>query len=76
MNNDSLERLDLLSDLLQVLNTYLLLRDATNNQLMQELQHQNTEYFEKITKDLDLIKKELGIKENVSRIETLSTRKT
>ena len=48
MNNDSLERLDLLSDLLQVLNTYLLLRDATNNQLMQELQHQNTEYFEKI----------------------------
>lgn len=76
MNNDSLERLDLLSDLLQVLNTYLLLRDATNNQLMQELQHQNTEYFEKITKDLDLIKKELGIKENVSRIETISTRKT
>ena len=61
MNNDSLERLDLLSDLLQVLNTYLLLRDATNNQLMQELQHQNTEYFEKITKDLDLIKKELEI---------------
>ena len=76
MNNDSLERLDLLSDLLQILNTYLLLRDATNNQLMQELQHQNTEYFEKITKDLDLIKKELGIKENVSRIETISTRKT
>lgn len=76
MNNDSLERLDLLSDLLQVLNTYLLLRDATNNQLMQELQHQNTEYFEKITKDLDLIKKELGIKENASRIETISTRKT
>ena len=57
------ENLDLLSDILQVLNTYLLLKDATNNQVMKALQDQNTKYFEKITKDLELIKKTLNIKE-------------
>lgn len=55
------ENLDLLSDILQVLNTYLLLKDASNNELMQELQHQNTEYFEQIIKDLTKIKERLGI---------------
>ena len=39
------ENLDLLSDMLQIYNTYLLLKDATNNELMKELQHQNTDYF-------------------------------
>lgn len=63
MQQKPTENLDLLSDLLQILNTYLLLRDATNNQLMKELQHQNTEYFERIVKDLNLIKKALNIKE-------------
>lgn len=57
--NEPLENLDLLSDLLQVYNTYLLLKDNTNNELMRELQHQNTEYFERIIKDLEMIKKEL-----------------
>lgn len=55
----NVEALDLLSDILQILNYYMLLQDATNNELMRELQHQNTEYFERITKDLDLIKEEL-----------------
>lgn len=55
------ENLDLLSDVLQVLNTYLLLKDASNNELMKELQHQNTEYFEKIVADLNKIKEKLGI---------------
>lgn len=62
---DHRENLDLLSDILQVLNTYLLLKDATNNQVMKALQDQNTKYFEKITKDLDLIKQKLGIKEEL-----------
>ena len=57
------ENLDLLSDMLQIYNTYLLLKDATNNELMKELQHQNTDYFERIVKDLELIKKHLNIKE-------------
>lgn len=56
------ENLDLLSDLLQVLNTYLLLKDASNNELMKELQHQNTEYFERIVSDLNKIKEKLDIK--------------
>lgn len=57
------ENLDLLSDLLQILNTYLLLRDASNNELMQELQKQDKIYLERIVKDLALIKQKLGIKE-------------
>lgn len=61
--NEPRENLDLLSDILQVLNTYLLLKDASNNELMRELQHQNTEYFERIIKDLELIKNKLDIKD-------------
>ena len=61
---DPRENLDLLSDILQVLNTYLLLKDASNNELMQELQKQDTEYFERIVKDLELIKDKLGIKDD------------
>lgn len=58
---DPRENLDLLSDILQVLNTYLLLKDASNNELMKELQKQDTEYFERIVKDLEKIKEKLGI---------------
>ena len=57
------ENLDLLSDILQVFNTYLLLKDASNNQLIEELRKQDAEYLERIVKDLDLIKKALNIKE-------------
>ena len=57
------ENLDLLSDILQIVNFYLLSKDATNNKLMEELQRQDKVYLEKISKDLDLIKKKLGIKE-------------
>ena len=59
--NKSVENLDLLSDILQVFNTYLLLKDASNTQIMHELQHQNSEYLERIVEDLALIKKKLGI---------------
>ena len=60
---DARENLDLLSDILQVVNFYLLTKDATNNKLMEELQHQDTAYLERIVKDIDLIKKHLNIKE-------------
>lgn len=55
------DNLDFISDVLQIVNFYLLMRDANNNQIMKELQHQNMTYFEKIVQDLDLIKKHLGI---------------
>lgn len=62
--SQALERLDLVSDISQLISLYLLLQDATNNDLMRELQNQNTEYFERIIKDLQLIKNKLGIKED------------
>ena len=55
------ENLDLLSDILQVVNFYLLMKDASNDQLMKELQRQDKIYLDKITKDLELIKEHLGI---------------
>lgn len=50
------ENLDLLSDVLQIYNTHLLLKDATNNEIMKELQKQDEVYFEKILKELKEIK--------------------
>lgn len=61
--DQKLQNLDLLSDICQLISLYLLLKDASNDQLMEELQRQNTKYFERIIKDLDLIKKALKIKE-------------
>ena len=56
------ENLDLLSDILQVVNFYLLMKDASNNRLMEELQRQDKVYLDKITKDLELIKEKLNVK--------------
>ena len=57
------ENLDLLSDILQVVNFYLLMKDASNDQLMKELQRQDKEYLERIVKNQELIMKALNIKE-------------
>lgn len=48
MNNELLEQL---ANILQIYNTMLLTQDASNNDLMKELQKQNTEYFETIIKN-------------------------
>lgn len=63
--SQALDRLNLVSDISQLISLYLLLQDASNNDLMRELQNQNTEYFERIIKDLQLIKNKLGIKEEL-----------
>ena len=57
------ENLDLLSDILQVVNFYLLMSDASNNKLMEELQRQDKVYLERIIKKQELIMKALDIKE-------------
>lgn len=57
------ENLDLLSDILQVVNFYLLMKDSSNDQLMKELQKQDKLYLEKIVKNQELIMKALNIKE-------------
>ena len=43
------------ADLAQFYSLYLLLRDASNEQIMHELQHQNKEYLEEILRRLDKI---------------------
>lgn len=61
---DAREKLDLLSDVLQVVNFYLLMKDASNNKLMEELQKQDREYLDVIKNDIQLIKDKLGIKDD------------
>ena len=54
--------LDMASLVLQVYNLVLLMQDFNNSDLMQELQKQDTQYFEKIIKNqeeiLNLLRKE------------------
>lgn len=55
-------QLDLASLILQIYNLILLMQDFNNSDLMQELQKQDTQYFEKIIKNqeeiLSLLRKE------------------
>ena len=51
--------LDVLSDILQVYNTNLLEQDASNNDVMKELQHQNKDYLESILTRLNDINERL-----------------
>lgn len=54
--------LDKLSDILQVINFYLLVMDSSNNQIMKELDRQDKEYLEKISDKLDkLLEREINI---------------
>lgn len=61
--NQNIQKLDLLSDISQLVSLFLLLKDASNTDLMKELQHQNNDYLEKIVQDLEKIKEKLGILE-------------
>lgn len=54
------ELLAQLANILQIYNTILLTKDASNNDLMRELQKQNTEYFEKIIKNQEEILRRLN----------------
>lgn len=65
--NNNCNFIGLLSDFLQFYNTSLLQEDASNNDLMKELQNQNTNYFERIIKKLDNIEKRLERLENDAR---------
>lgn len=61
------DMLDLLSDILQVYNTNLLEQDASNNDVMKELQHQNKDYLENILNKINNIEKRLERLENDTR---------
>lgn len=64
--NQNIQKLDLLSDISQLVSLFLLLKDASNTDLMKELQHQNNDYLEKIVQDLEKIKEKL--KKNEEKI--------
>jgi hypothetical protein len=55
---------DNLSLVLQMLSLQILFRDFNNTDLMQELQKQDTEYFEKIIKNQEKILQILNEREN------------
>lgn len=61
------DMLDLLSDILQVYNTSLLEQDASNNDVIKELQHQNKDYLENILSKLNNIEKRIERLENDTR---------
>ncbi len=65
MNRNNL--LELFSTFLQTYNTDLVEADASNNDVMKELQNQNTNYFERIIKKLNDIDKRLERLENDTR---------
>lgn len=50
-------KLNVAANLSQFYSLFLLLRDASNNEIMKALQEQNTVYFERIIKELEDIKK-------------------
>lgn len=60
MNNE----LATAADFAQFYSLYLLLKDASNSQIMQELQHQNKDYLEEIIKRLDKLEKTI---ENIKK---------
>lgn len=60
MNNE----LATAADFAQFYSLYLLLKDASNSDLMRELQHQNTDYLEEIIKRLDKLEKTI---ENIKK---------
>lgn len=56
------EKLSTIANISQLYSLMLLLMDNNNNEIMRELQNQNTRYFEDIVKRIGRIEEKLGIK--------------
>lgn len=54
------DQLNFAANLSQFYSLFLLLKDATNEELMAELNHQNKEYLEKILEKLNTIEERLS----------------
>lgn len=65
LNQTQMDRLDLTSNISQLISLFLLLKDASNNEIMEELQNQNKKYLEKIIEQNELIIKELSNAKNI-----------
>lgn len=53
-----IDRIALMADWAQFVNLFLLLKDASNNEIMQELNHQNSEFLAKIIEQNEIIIKQ------------------
>lgn len=60
MDEKKKDLLNTTANFTQLLSLFFLLRDASNDQIMKELQNQNTNYFENIVKKLDEIEEKLN----------------
>ena len=68
MNNS--DNLSILANILQVASFILLTNEASNNKILEELQHQNKEYLEKaIEQNIVIIKQNEQIIERLERIK-------
>lgn len=47
-NNNPAQRIDMMANWSQFVSLFLLLKDASNAEILQELNHQNSAYLEKI----------------------------
>lgn len=54
-DNQSLKNLDIAANFAQFMSLFLLLKDASNNEIMEELAHQNKDYLQKIIEQNELI---------------------
>lgn len=54
-NSTSSERIDMMANWSQFVSLFLLLKDASNNEILQELNRQNALYLEKIIEQNELI---------------------
>lgn len=52
------DRLDIAANVSQFVSLFLLLKDASNNEIMEELNHQNSEYLSKIIEQNEIIIKQ------------------
>lgn len=59
--NPNISNLDLASDLAQFYSLFLLLKDATNADVMKKLENQEKNYLEDIVKRLDSMEKRLTV---------------
>ena len=60
MDENKKDLLSVTANFTQLFSLFLLLRDASNDQIMKELQNQNTKYFEDIIKRLERIEDKIN----------------
>lgn len=61
LNKEQIDKLDLTANISQLVSLFLLLKDASNNELMDTLNQQNEKYLKKIIEQNNLIMKKLGV---------------